>query len=49
MSEGEILASQKKPQPFQQPQQLGAGSMANMAWQYPSPNNMHAMFPSYPG
>ncbi|KOC61399.1 Leukocyte receptor cluster member 8 like protein [Habropoda laboriosa] len=49
MSEGEATASQKKQQPFQQQPQLGVGSMANMAWQYPSPNNIHNMFPPYSG
>lgn len=49
MSEGEATASQKKQQPFQQQPQLGVGSMANMAWQYPSPNSIHNMFPPYSG
>jgi len=57
MSEGEALSQKKQQQqpPFHQQQQqqqqqsqIGAGSMANMAWQYP-PNNMHNMFPPYPG
>ncbi|XP_078051798.1 leukocyte receptor cluster member 8 isoform X1 [Augochlora pura] len=49
MSEGEATASQKKQQPFQQQPEIGVGLMANMAWQYPSPNNLHNMFPPYSG
>ncbi|KYQ48138.1 Leukocyte receptor cluster member 8 like protein [Trachymyrmex zeteki] len=51
MSEGEALPQKKQQQQqsfHQQQSQIGAGSMANMAWQYP-PNNMHNMFPPYPG
>ncbi|EFN68133.1 hypothetical protein EAG_10719 [Camponotus floridanus] len=52
MSESEALSQKKQAQqqPFhpQQQHHIGAGPMANMAWQYP-PNNMHNMFPPYPG
>lgn len=51
MSEGEALSQKKQHQPPFHPQQqapIGSGPMANMAWQYP-PNNMHNMFPPYPG
>lgn len=52
MSEGEALSQKKQQQqpfhPQQQQSPIGSGPMANMAWQYP-PNNMHNMFPSYPG
>ena len=46
MSESETVApQQKQQQQFQQ--QLGAGPMANMAWQYPA-GNMH-LYPPYAG